>query len=81
MTPTLRASARHWLAGLALAATGVAVNRLLAPGFASHQIRAACAVTGELVALTGLLVIMLGVRRRIRLAEQANGSTIPPATS
>jgi uncharacterized membrane protein YidH (DUF202 family) len=74
MTPALRASARHWLAGLALASAGVAANRLLAPCFSSPQVRAACAVTGELVALTGLLVIMLGVRRRIRMAEQANQS-------
>lgn len=74
MTPALRTSARYWIAGLALAAAGVMVNRLLAPGFASQQIRAAGALAGELVALTGLLVIMLGVRRRIRIAEQEHRS-------
>lgn len=74
MTPSLRASARHWLAGLVLAAAGVGINRMLAPCFSSQQTRAAFALGGELVALSGLLVIMLGVRRRIRLAEQANQS-------
>lgn len=68
MTPALRASARHWLAGLALATVGVVVNRLAAPALADLHHRAVLAVTGELIALAGLGVIMLGIRRRIRLA-------------
>lgn len=71
MTTALRASARHWLAGLALAFAGVSVNRLLAPAFAPGHARAAFALVGELAALTGLVVIMFGIRRRIRLAERA----------
>lgn len=70
MTPALRDSARHWLTGLALAGAGVAVNRLLAPAFPVGSVpRAACALTGQLVALAGLLVIMLGIRARLRRAQ------------
>jgi hypothetical protein len=81
MTPALRASARHWLAGLALAISGVVVNRLLAPVFAGAQLRAAFALAGELAALTGLVIIMFGVRRRLRLAGQSLASVASSASS
>jgi hypothetical protein len=68
MTPALKASARHWLTGIVLAAAGVAVNRLLAPGFEGRA-HAAVAVTGQLVALSGLFVILLGIRRRLHRAN------------
>jgi Zn-dependent protease with chaperone function len=67
MTPALKASARHWIAGTALAFAGVAVARLVAPGFEGRA-RAAIALTGQLVALGGLLVILLGIRRRLSRA-------------
>ena len=70
MTPALRASARYWLTGLALACVGVAVNRLLAPAFPpGSPYRSLSALTGQLVALAGLLVIMLGIRARVRRAQ------------
>lgn len=72
MSPAFHASARHWLAGLVLAAAGVAIARLIAPAFADRA-RAALALAGELVALAGLLVIALGIRRRIRRAS----ATVP----
>ena len=79
MTPALRASARHWLYGIILAALGVMINRQLAPAF-TDKTRSALALAGELIALAGLAVIMLGIRRRIQLAEAArpSGDTSAP---
>lgn len=67
MTPALKASARHWIAGTVLAFAGVAVARLVAPGFEGRT-RALLALTGQLVALGGLWVIVLGIRRRLQRA-------------
>lgn len=68
MTPAIRASARHWIVGLSLAAMGVVVNRLVAPQF-EERLMSAFAVCGQLVALGGLFVILLGIRRRIHRAR------------
>lgn len=74
MTSALRFSARYWLIGIALAITGVSANRLLAPLFDARP-RSAVAVAGELVAIAGLCVIVVGINRRLRLAgEPANAS-------
>jgi drug/metabolite transporter superfamily protein YnfA len=64
MTPALKASARYWIAGTALAFAGVAVARVVAPGYEART-RAALALTGQLVALAGLAIILLGIRRRL----------------
>lgn len=64
MTPALVASARHWIAGTVLAFAGVAVARVVAPDFAGRT-RALLLLTGQLVALGGLLIIVLGIRRRL----------------
>ena len=66
MTPEIKASGRHWLLGVTLAFTGVALARLVAPGFEASSARALFAVTGQLTALGGLWVILLGIRRRLR---------------
>ena len=76
MSPVFRASARHWLAGLALAAAGVALARLVAPGFADRA-RAAVALSGELLALAGLFVIAHGIRRRLRHAGSTPDGPAP----
>lgn len=68
MTPAIKASARHWACGIALAFAGVAIARLLAPGFEGRT-QAAVAATGQFVALSGLLVILAGIRRRLRRAN------------
>jgi len=84
MSPVFHASARHWLAGLALAAVGVAAARLLAPAL-SDTPRSVVTLLGQVIALSGLLVIALGVRRRVRdaaaepAASEASGETAPPA--
>lgn len=76
MSPVFHASARYWLAGLALAALGVVLARLVAPAFETRT-RAGLALVGELAALAGLFVIVLGIRRRVRLASEA--AVNPPA--
>lgn len=65
MISAFRATSRSWLLGLALAALGVLIARVVAPGLDSRA-GAACALTGQLLALAGLLVIALGIRRRLR---------------
>lgn len=76
MTPALKASARHWLAGIAIAFTGVALSRLVASGLDDPRARAAVALCGQFIALGGLLVIILGIRRRLRNhASDAGSST------
>ena len=76
MSPVFHASARHWLSGLALAAAGVALARVVAPSF-SAQPRAVLALAGQLVAITGLLVIARGIRLRIENAASSSSPTIP----
>jgi hypothetical protein len=65
-SPVFHAAPRHWLAGIGLAALGVLVARLLAPSVADEpRARAFVALFGELLALAGLFVIVLGIRRRL----------------
>jgi hypothetical protein len=73
MTSSLRASARYWIAGLLLAGTGVVTNRLVAPGLAGRASSLA-ALIGELTALAGLGVIMIGIKRRITRATRADSN-------
>ncbi|MCX6954143.1 MAG: hypothetical protein NTV51_18495 [Verrucomicrobia bacterium] len=70
MTTALKASARHWIAGTVLAFVGVAVARLVAPGLESRP-RAWLTLAGQITALGGLFVILLGIRRRLRSATPA----------
>lgn len=65
-----RASTRHRLAGLALAAAGVVLARFVAPALAP-EFRAIAALAGTMIAASGLLVIALGVRHRMRLEAAA----------
>jgi len=80
MTPALRATSGYWLAGLALATLGVILKRFGAPTLADLQHRAALAVTGEIIALAGLGIIMLGIRRRIKLASADHPTPADTAT-
>lgn len=75
---TVRAHARPWIVGTLLAFTGVALARLVAPSLAGHS-RLAATVGGELLALGGLLVICLGIRRRIKQAADQKESAPDPA--
>lgn len=70
---TVMSNLRYWVAGVALAAAGLAVVRLIGPTLTGHT-RVAAVLGGELVALTGLLVICFGVSQRIR-REETGGPT------
>ncbi len=70
-SPVLKAAARHWLAGIAVCALGAAIARLLAPALTDEtRLRALITLFGELVALAGLFIIVLGIRRRLDQAAQ-----------
>lgn len=62
---TVRTNAGPWILGTLLAFTGVALARAFAPSL-SGNLRIAATVAGQLLALGGLFVICLGVRRRIK---------------
>lgn len=53
---------RHWILGVALALVGVALARLVAPSVASGRI--AWTLIGHALALSGLMAIALGTRRK-----------------
>jgi len=59
------ANARYWSAGLAVAAAGVAGARLVGPSLTGTA-RLSVTLGGQLLALAGLFIICLGVRRRIK---------------
>lgn len=59
------ANARPWIAGIAVASGGVVLARAVAPSFAG-PLRLVLTVGGQLLALGGLFIICLGVRRRIK---------------
>lgn len=71
MSPVFHAAARHWIAGIALAVVGVALNRLVAPALTGTP-RILFAASGQILGAGGLLVIALGIRRRIQ-----NSTTTP----
>ncbi|MDR2675829.1 MAG: hypothetical protein LBC18_13445 [Opitutaceae bacterium] len=65
-----RRVAAHWVIGPALALAGALAARFLAPGFAGTP-GAVISAAGHLAAGAGLLVIVLGVRRRVWQADAA----------
>jgi hypothetical protein len=60
----------HWVAGTALALAGGLAARFIAPGLA-EPVRGFAAATGHAAAGLGLLVIALGVRKRVWAANAA----------
>lgn len=65
------ANARFWISGIAIALAGVVVARAVAP-LADGTDRIVLTVGGQLLALGGLFLICLGVRRRIKSASKNN---------
>jgi len=59
------ANLRYWIAGSIAAFAGVALAREVAPQMAATA-RIWCTVGGQVLALTGLLIICVGVSRRTR---------------
>lgn len=75
------ANLRPWIAGVLTAFTGVALARVVGPSL-DGSLRIYTTVGGQLLALTGLFIICLGIRRRIRHAVSAGAtdhSTSNPA--
>ncbi len=56
---------RPWLTGTAVAFAGVFLARIVAPQL-EGQARFFATALGQLLALAGLFILCLGVRRRIR---------------
>lgn len=71
------ANARYWLAGLLTALAGVALARGLIP-VSGGSLRPIVTVAGQLLALGGLFIICLGVRRRIQPVPSAGASSENP---
>lgn len=70
------ANARYWIAGSVAAFAGVALTRLVAPSLEGN-LKIYTAVGGQLLALAGLFIICLGVRRRIKQASP-DQEILPP---
>ena len=67
MNRPAHATDRYRLSGLLLAAAGICINQTVAPKFEVAQ--PFIALAGVLVAVSGLLVIAVGVRRRLGRTE------------
>jgi len=61
---TLRSARRFWINGILLAVVGIVLARLVAPQLET-KIAIIVKVGGQLIALTGLLIICIGIKRRI----------------
>lgn len=61
---------RYWSTGALVALCGVTCARVIAPT-STGQLRVVLTLGGQLVALSGLFIICLGVRRRIKQATAA----------
>lgn len=55
----------YWSAGLAVSLLGVAGARWLAP-LTDGRLRAWLTLGGQLTALAGLLILCIGIRRRVK---------------
>ena len=74
---SLRASRLYWLSGLALAAIGVLLARLVAPTLEGRA-GSLVTLTGQLVALGGLVTICFGVRRRVWHSQAPEREELKP---
>jgi hypothetical protein len=69
MMKNVAANVRFWIAGTAVAIGGAVLARVVAPSCAG-SLRLVLTVGGQLLALGGLFIICLGVRRRIQNSQQ-----------
>lgn len=65
---------RYWSTGLLIALAGVTAARVIAPE-CTGRLRLVLTVGGQLVALSGLFIICLGVRARLRKADPTTSSS------
>jgi hypothetical protein len=71
MKTPLHDSLAHWINGSFIAFLGVVLVRVVAPAL-DGRLRLASMLAGQLIALAGLLVIALGVRRRVRRSTRSS---------
>lgn len=64
-----RLTRMHWLLGVMMALAGVVLARSVGPAL-SQPSKAWVTVSGQVLAVTGLLVIAVGVRNRVRDADR-----------
>ncbi len=62
--------ARYWVSGTLAAFAGVLVARVIAP-HAAPSLRVFLTLGGQLLALGGLLVLCVGVSRRVRSSSES----------
>ena len=61
----MSAKVKFWIVGLVLAATGVVMAKLIAPGFPDHPgLQIGLFAGGVLIAMAGLGMIMVGARKQ-----------------
>lgn len=79
MSHPIAQSARHWIAGLATAALGCILVRVVAPELETVA-RRWVTVAGEIIALAGIIITACGVKRRVtRLAGEEGEVSAAPA--
>jgi hypothetical protein len=61
---SIHAARRYWISGIVIALTGVILARLIAPHL-SEKTAIFVKVAGQLIAIVGLVVIPIGVSRRV----------------
>lgn len=72
---------KPWAFGTLLAFAGVAVARLAPPAFSGARAQLLATTAGRLLAVAGLVVIMLGIRRRIRFSTPPETASAGDRTS
>ncbi len=70
---TVLSNARFWVIGTVVAFTGVALS-ILCRAELTGRSQVAGVFLGELLGLSGLLVICAGISRRVRRAERENSN-------
>lgn len=62
---SLRTSRGYWTLGILAAAAGIILTRVIAPQFAPKT-AAIAKVSGQVIAIAGLVIIAVGIKRRRR---------------
>jgi hypothetical protein len=66
---TLKAARRYWIVGAVIALIGVLVARLVAPQFEARP-RTIINAVGRLLGMAGMVVIAIGIGRRVSAAQK-----------
>jgi len=66
---TLKAARRYWIVGAVIAMIGVLLARVVAPHFEARP-RSLLNVAGRLLGMAGMVVIAIGISRRVSAAQK-----------